>query len=153
MSITETHTDVVRQFIAALENNDRQRAGDYLTADFLFDGWTPKPLRKEAFLSMIGNLKEGLPDLSFNLRDLRELSEQLVVGTIHVTGYQTDSFILPELGLPPIPQTASHVSLPIETISFEFIDDKLMQMIITPVRGGNIQGLLRQLGIDVPIIQ
>jgi hypothetical protein len=70
-----------------------------------------------------------------------------------MTGTQTDGFILPPLGLPPIPQMARTVSLPEEHWNYTLQNGKIAQITVQRVPGGGIQGLLHQLGIDMPIIQ
>ena len=74
-------------------------------------------------------------------------------GTEDGTGTQTDGFILPPLGLPPIPQMGRTVSLPEELWSYTLQGGKIARIMVHRVPGGGIQGLLHQLGIDVPIIQ
>jgi hypothetical protein len=153
VSTTQIRIDLIRQFITTLEANNRQDAESYLTEDFMCSGWTPKALHRGPFLHVIAGLKEGIPDFSFNLRDLREQNEQLIVGTIQITGTQIDSFILPDLSLPPIPQTDNKISLPSEEAMFEIADGQISEMIIQPVEDGDIHGLLHQLGIDIRVIQ
>lgn len=153
MNTSETPTDMVRSFMSALDDNDLDTAGSYLADDFQFSGWTPKPLGKKGFLSMFKDIKEGIPGLLFNLHNVLEQSENRVTGTIQVKGYQTDSFIIPILGTPPIPQTANSVSLPTEDVTYQLNDSGIVSMAVERVADGGITGLLRQLGIDLPIVQ
>ena len=150
--------DTVRAFMLALEARDFEKASTYLAEDFIFSGWTPQPLDREQFISVMGGLKAGIPNLTYNFhtehqgRDLLELDTQ-VRGAVHITGRQTDSFILPPLGLPPIPQMGRAVSLPEEQWNYTVQKDQIAQISVERVAGGGIQGLLQQLGVDVPIIQ
>ncbi len=153
MGIAETHGEIVKNLMNALEVNDRETAESFLADDFISSGWTPRPVDKNAFLNIISNLKEGIPGLIFNLHNVLEPSETTVTATIQVTGYQSDSFILPDLGTPPIPQTANSVSLPAENVSFVFVDRLIKSMSVQHVQGGGIRGLLHQLGVDLTIIQ
>ena len=116
-------TDTVKAFMTALEANDRKNAANYLSNDFAFIGWTPRPLNKDDFLTVMGGLKAGIPGLVFNLHDLREESNAIVGtmtvhGSIQVVGHQTDAFNLPPLSLPPIPQMDGNVSLPTEQVEY-----------------------------------
>ncbi|MBV9256436.1 MAG: hypothetical protein JO215_00300 [Ktedonobacteraceae bacterium] len=100
----------------------------------------------------MGGIKSGIPGLIFNLHNVDEQGDA-VTGTMQIAGYQTDSFVLPPLGLPPIPQTANSVSLPAENVKFLLGNNQITRMIVQHVAGGGINGLLRQLGISVDISQ
>jgi hypothetical protein len=76
-----------------------------------------------------------------------------VTGTVRITGTQTDSFILPPLGLAPIPQMARSVSLPETTWEFLVRDGQIASIRVDRVPGADMEGLLNQLGISDPIIQ
>ena len=150
--MSATQEDTVRTFMTALETNDQDTAADYLNNDFTFSGWTPQPLNKKDFLTVMGGLKSGLPGLIFNLHNVDE-QRDAVTGTMQIAGYQSDSFVLPPLGLPPIPQTANSVSLPAEEVKFLLEDNQITRMIVQPTLGGGITGLIHQLGIDVSMSQ
>lgn len=145
--------DAVKTLMSLLEGREFEEAAQYLTDDFSFEGWTPAPLNKVQFLDTMRGLKEGLPGLIFNLHNVEERDAQSVTGTIQATGYQSDNFILPALGLPPIPQTANSVSLPAENVTFVFAQDGISRFSVQHVPGGGIHGLIRQLGIEVSIEQ
>ncbi len=125
--------DTVKDFMIALEAKEFDKAASYLSDEFVFSGWTPQP--------------QAVKDV----HDLEQ--EDSVKAAIQMTGTQTDGFILPPLGLPPIPQMARTVSLPEEQWNYTLQDGKIVRIMVHRVPGGGIQGLLQQLGIDVPIIQ
>lgn len=152
MSTTETPENIVRDFMSTLDNNDLETATSYLADTFVFSGWTPKPLDKAGFLDVIKNIKEGIPGLSFNLHNVLAQNTE-ITGVIHITGYQTDSFIIPSLGTPPIPQTANSISLPTEDVTYQLAAGQISSMHVQHVPGGGVTGLIKQLGIDLPIMQ
>jgi hypothetical protein len=147
-----TQEETVRTFMTALETNDQDMADSYLSENFTFSGWTPQPLNKKDFLTVIGGIKSGIPGLIFNLHNIDE-QEDVVTATMQIAGYQTNEFVLPPLGLPPIPQTANSVSLPAEDVEFSLRDDQIVHMIVQHTPGGGINGLIHQLGIDVATSQ
>src|SRR5437764_11474882 len=112
--MSDTDIEIVRNFMTALDDNQHDEYERSLEDHFTFSGWTPKSLDRQGFLDVIGNLKEGIPGLIFNLHNVLEAGEHQVTATWHVAGYQIDTFILPMLGLPPIPQTGRSISLPTE---------------------------------------
>ena len=144
--------DTVRAFVTAIENNEKEGTVNPLADDFLFSGWTPKPLDKADFITTFAEIKSGIPSLMFNLHNLAE-EGTTVTGSIQIAGYQSDSFSIPPLSLPPIPQMARSVSLPVEDVEFEVADDKIVSWTVHHVEGGGVKGLLHQLGFDAPIIQ
>lgn len=150
-------TDTVKDFMLALEAKDYDKAASYLSSEFIFSGWAPGPLDKDQFIAVMEGLKEGMPNLSYHFNTVQDVGdleqESRVEAAIQITGTQTDSFILPPLGLPPIPQMARSVSLPEEHWHFTLQSGKIVRIAVQRVPGGGIQGLLHQLGIDAPIIQ
>lgn len=150
-------TELVTNFMQALETKDFDKAASYLADGFLFSGFTPRPLGKDQFISIMSGLKSGIPNLSYHFEGVKEVAEtsegNRVEGTVQITGVQTESFILPALGLPPIPQTAKSISLPSEVWSYTVRDGVIIVMNASRVPGGGIEGLLNQLDIFVPIIQ
>ena len=147
-----TPVDQVRAFISALEANEQETAADLMADDFMATGWTPEPLDKKAFLIVIGGLKAGIPGLIFNMHNIEE-DGATINATFQIAGYQTDTFILPPLSLPPIPQMARSVSMPAEDVSFTLLNQRIKLMNFKHTAGGGIAGLLHQLGFDAPIIQ
>lgn len=148
MSATDAPVDTVKDFVGALESNSLDEARGLLSDEFIFSGWTPRPLDKKGFLSLITGLKEGIPGLIFNLHNVAE-KDRGVSGTIQMTGYQTDSFLIPSMGTPVIPQTANSISLPAEDVTFMVEQGMVTSMNVQSVEGGGINGLFHQLGFDL----
>ncbi|HEY7416995.1 MAG TPA: nuclear transport factor 2 family protein [Ktedonobacteraceae bacterium] len=139
----------VRAFMTALDSNDLDTAAGYLDDQFIFSGWTPRDMSGQELLNVIKGLKEGIPDLQFNLYDVQG-HDNTVDATIQVTGHQSDSFILPTLGLPPIPQTDNNVSLPTEEVSYLVSNGHIARWDARRGKDVGVLGILHQLGIEVP---
>ena len=152
-------TEIVTAFMMALESKDFDMAASYLSDDFIFSGSTPQPLNKDGFMTTMSGLASGIPNLSYHFRDIHDIpgqqqwQEGRVEATIQMTGTQSEGFVLPPLSLPPIPQTAQSVSLPQEHWQFAVKGDTIVMITTDRVPGGGITGLLKQLGIEVPIVQ
>ena len=149
--------DVVKAFMAAFEGKNFDTAKTYVTDDFIFTGWTPQPLYASDFFTIFRELASGIPNLMFGFHTVHDLHERQadsrVQATTHITGTQTEGFILPPLGLPPIPQTAQSIMLPEEHWNYTVVNNKITRIHVQHVSGGGIGGLLHQLGVNVPIIQ
>lgn len=152
MNTINEPVDGVKNFMTALDDNNLESAPTFLADDFVFSGWTPRPLNKDGFFNLIGGIKEGIPGLAFGLHNVLEDGET-ITGHIHVTGYQTDSFIIPVLGTPLIPQTANSVSLPSEEVIYRVEHGLITMWDVKATEGGGIVGLIKQLGIDLTIVQ
>jgi predicted ester cyclase len=146
---TTANSEIVRAFMAALDNNDLDTAAGYLDDQFLFGGWTPRDITRQELFDIMKGLKEGIPDLRFNLNNVQEHGDT-VNATIQVTGHQSDSFILPTFGLPPIPQTANDVLLPVEEVGYLVEDGRIARWNAQPGKDVGVIGILHQLGIEVP---
>lgn len=150
-------TDIVTTFMDRMENLDFDAAGGYLADDFTCSGITPKPLNKDQFAQLMKGLAEGMPNLSFHCSDMHEIEERLGTSveqaTIRITGQHTEHFILQPLGLPPIPQTGASVALPSEHWNFTVKGEKIVRVAIEHMPDGGIAGLLKQLGVSIPIYQ
>lgn len=152
-----TATDTVTNFMDKMENLNFDAAATYLADNFTCSGLTPRPLNKSHFIQLMKGLAEGMPNLSFHCNNVHEVEGRLTgsveQATIQITGRQSDGFILPPLGLPPIPQTDASVSLPSEHWNFTVQGDKIVKVAVEQMPGGGIVGLLKQLGVDIPIYQ
>lgn len=150
--------DIVKQFMFALQSQEFTLASDYLADDFTFTGMLPRPLNKKQFITLMKELKYGMPNLSLNVQNIHEMNnelkqEQSAECTVQLTGTQSNAMELVPLSLPTIPQTNRRIILPEEQWRFTFENDKIAAIVVPPVPGGGIPGLLHQLGIDIPIIQ
>jgi len=144
--------DLIRAFMTALEENNADEFESYLADNFRFSGWTPRPLGRAGFLDLLRGLKEGIPGLIFNLHNVLVQNDTTVTSTWKINGYQSDSFILPVLNLPPIPQMAASISLPAEEVEYRLAGNKIVGLNVTHTPGGGIKGLLNQLGFDIPLV-
>ncbi|GHO43660.1 nuclear transport factor 2 family protein [Ktedonospora formicarum] len=151
--MSEHDIEIVREFMTSLDNNDSSIYEGYLSDNFTFAGWTPKPLDRAGFLEVARGLETGLPGLTYNLHNVLEEREGEVSATWQITGYQSDAFIIPVLGLPPIPQTGQSVSMPSENVTYTLKDEQIRSINVEHVAGGGIKGLIAQLGIDILIVQ
>ena len=150
-------TEIVSAFMLALEAKEFVKAASYLSDAMIFTGFTPAPLSKKQFINVMSELAEGFPNLAYNLHGVEEVAETMegnrVRGAVQITGTQSDSFKLPQLGIGPIPQMAASVSLPEENWEYQVENNAIASIRIERKPGGGIEGLLNQLGIHDPIIQ
>ncbi|HET9920703.1 MAG TPA: nuclear transport factor 2 family protein [Ktedonobacteraceae bacterium] len=149
--------ETVKDFILALESQEYSKAAGYLAGDFTYTGLVPRPLNKKQFITLIEELKYGMPNLSFNVHDIQQaeviVQGQMIQATIQMTGTQSNIMNLVPLSLPPIPETNRRVTLPEEHLTFLVENNQIQSITVQPVAGGGIPGVLHQLGIDAPIIQ
>lgn len=149
--------ETVKDFMLALESQEYSKAAGYLADDFTYTGLVPRPLNKKQFITLIEELKYGMPNLSFNVHDIQQaeviVQGQMIQATIQMTGTQSNIMNLVPLSLPPIPETNRRVTLPEEHLTFLVENNQIQSIVVQPVAGGGVPGILAQLGIDAPIIQ
>jgi len=153
-----TAKELVTAFMQALQTKQFEKAATYLSDDFHFIGWTPLPLNKDQFIRLSSELAEGMPNLSYNFHDLQDVDALLAEGdreraVVQITGTQVNEFVLTPLGLPPILETGRSISLPAQHWEYVVRNNAITTIDVEPVPGGDISGLLHQLGTDVQIIQ
>ena len=150
-------TEIVNDFMEALEAKEFTRAANYLANSMITSGFTPAPLSKNHLMLVASGLAEGFPNLAYNFHATEESAETAegiqVRGTVQITGSQVNIFQLPPLGIGPIPQTAGSVSLPQEYWEYRVKNDVIASIRVERKPGGGIEGLLNQLGIHDPFVQ
>ncbi|MEO8970920.1 MAG: hypothetical protein ABI406_04875 [Ktedonobacteraceae bacterium] len=148
-----TATETVRNFMMALEAAQFDTAKGYLADSFTFSGWTPGPLNRDDFMTVMSGLKSSMPNLSYHFHGARELEKQeqdsQEIGSVQISGTQENSLNLPPLSLPPIPQMAHTVSLPPTHWYFTLQNGLISLINVERVQGGDVHALLNQLGTDV----
>jgi len=135
----------VQKFFEKMEQKDLYKAAEYLDDSFEFSGVTPHPVDKYEFLVVHATMFRGIPDWSFNFRDVAKFGED-IMATVQITGKNSGDLVLP--GMAPIYATGKSIRLPEERISFRLKGKKLVSMQVDPVEGGGIQGILQQLGVS-----
>lgn len=139
-----------RAVLAAIELGDIDTAARYLADDAVCVGAVPQPLGKEMTVGVMRALCKGMPDWRFNARNWQ--TRGAVVGVdMRVTATQTK--VLPAVlpTVPPVLATGRHIALPDEHLELIFRDEKIVRIELTEVDGGGVRGVLRQLGIEVPL--
>jgi hypothetical protein len=124
-------------------------AAQYMTDDFVFEGWTPQALNKGEFLALQSELHAAMPDYAFNLSNMCE-QNGVVRALMQITGTQTHPLNLPMFGI-RVPYTGVSVILPQEHVEFVRKDGKVAQMRVESVAGGGLVGLLQQIGTQLPL--
>lgn len=142
--------ETVKTFITALQSEDLGLAADRMTDDFEMTGWTTQPIGKNEFLALQSELNNAMPDFSYNLSNEHKLHEE-VSAYIHISGTHTQDLSLPTLGIPLIPYTGIAIELPQVQAKFVLKAKKISEMRIESVAGGSLNGMLQQLGTEIPI--
>ncbi|HZU02373.1 MAG TPA: nuclear transport factor 2 family protein [Ktedonobacteraceae bacterium] len=143
--------DTVKTCITALQSGDIELAASILSDDFLLTGLTPNPLRKNALLALQGELLTAMPDFSYNLAGIHQEARE-VIALIQITGTHTRDLALSVLGLPTIQATGIAITLPQVSTTFEVEEGKVLGMQSEVVPGGGIEGLLQQVGAELPLL-
>lgn len=142
-----SNVDIVKQCYAAVERGDRDTLNEVLSDDFVWLGAADEPINKQQIIDQALRLREGVPDIRFNLANLKE-GEQ-VRGTLQLTGTHTDSLHIPPFTESPVEPTNRKIQLPEEPTTWTVRNDQIVRQETKAVEGGGPVGLLRQLGVPV----
>jgi len=141
--------EVVKTGLAAVENRQDQKYKDLIADDMVFAGPVPQPVGKDEFVAIQLALMDAMPDWKFNATDYKQMGDQ-VIANLHITGTQTRPLKLPMPGVPAIPPTGKHVSLPVEPTTFTVKGDKIARIDSEASPQSGVPGILSQLGISMP---
>ena len=92
-----------------------------------------------------------MPDFSYNLLGIQKENRD-VIALIQITGTHTRDLTLSVLGLPTIQATNIAVTLPQVHAAFQIEEGKVLGMQVEAVPGGGVEGLLQQVGTELPLL-
>ena len=143
--------EIVKTFITALQSEDLGLAADHMTDEFEMTGWTTQPIGKNEFLAIQSELNSAMPDFSYNLSHEHK-AEDVVKAFIRISGTHSQDLSLPTFGILLIPYTGIAIDLPQVNAEFVLKNNKVTEMRVEPVAGGGLNGLLQQMGTELPIL-
>jgi hypothetical protein len=142
--------DNVRNLLAAIEADDMDTAMSYLADNFQLSGPVPEPIGAREWLGLHSALNQGMPDFSFNVKDVQIDGNRAYV-TIQISGTQTNDLDLTAMGMGVVPATGIAVRLPEEHPVATFNGDQIVSIDLEPVEGSGVLGILQQLGAAPPV--
>jgi len=141
--------DIVRAGLAATEAGDLEKMDAMLADDMKLVGPVPEPVGKREFIALQSALVSAMPDWKFNPTDFKE-DGNVVTAMLQISGTQTGELNLPMPGMPKIPPTGKHVSLPEELTTFTVKNGKISMIDTASSPLGGVPGILSQLGVPMP---
>jgi predicted ester cyclase len=139
---------VLKECYAAFEAGQFDKAAGYFADNFVLTGPTPQPVGKKEFVGLQSALVQAFPDWKFNAQDYHTQGDTVTV-KMHITGTHTHTLASLMPGLPEVPATGKHFSLPEEPSQATVKDGKITSFTSQPVAGGGVMGIFQQLGIPL----
>ncbi len=144
--------DIVNTFLTALQSGDMELAANTMSDDFTMSGFAPQTLNKNEFLVTHSNLLAAMPDFSYNMTSEQVEENGAVQTEIEITGTQLNPLTLTILGIQTIPETGLAVTLAQTQTTFKVnSENQVTSMAMQPIAGGGLEGLLQQVGAELPI--
>lgn len=142
--------EIVKAYFAALDSADTAQVDQYLAEDYQLVDFTPKPLDKDAMLSLIRLLKKALPNLKHSLSNIR-VENNVVKLTVQRSGTNTASLDLRELGIGVVPKTKKFIIFPNGNYEFTLKDGKILteRDVSPPSPNRRMSGLLKAMGVNI----
>ena len=145
------NSKVIEEIFSGMEKNDFTKAEYYAAKDMKVTGPAPVPLGAKEFFGTMRALVTGIPDWKFNYKIGSE-SKNIVETKVKITGTHTREMPSPLPGLKNIPLTNRTIRMPEETVTFTFNNNnKIINVNVAKVEGSGVPGLLKQLGVEVPM--
>ncbi len=141
---------IAQKVFMKIEDQDWDGALALLTDDFTFSGAVPQPINGRQWIGVHRALAGAMPDLRFNFAGAGD-DNGTARGTVALTGTHTGEFVAPIPGLPNVPPTGKRIALPKEPITVTERDGKLANLHVEPVPNGGLLGILKQMGVTVPV--
>jgi predicted ester cyclase len=138
---SEEKISIVKNFIAALETGELDKAEEYLSDDFKFNAGG-----KAEFFEIQRRLRTAFPDRLLNPNVVGVEGNQVKV-VLKMTGTHNGDLALPIPGLENIPPTGRSVALPEEPTEYIVENNKIVEWVSRP---GGFPEIFRQLGLEVP---
>ena len=73
------HEELVTEVMSSLEKRNWSQVEKYLSDNFTFSGAVPKPVSKSEWVNVQRALQSGIPDLKFNLKNVKRQVEVFAV--------------------------------------------------------------------------
>lgn len=142
--------EIVQGLMDSIQKGDFVKAKSMLTDDFQFSGPIPKPINREAWLTMSANLKTAFPDLNYRFI-VTSTDGDVVRTTSQLTGTHNGSFDLTDMKMGVIPATKKAFSAKLERTKVTVRDNKITSWAVEPTDGAGLHAILGQLGVKTPI--
>jgi len=142
-----TNKELIEAAFRALESDNPLEMASYLADDFVWHGTLPNDISKENFLKLGVAAKRGFPDFNFGLKIVKELSPDMIKGTIDPVGTHTGPFTLP--GITSIAPSGGVIALPRQVLVFTLMNGKISRIELEVASGGGLEDLLAHLGVEV----
>jgi len=133
----------------AIEAQQFDRVLDYLASDFQFSGPVPVPLNSLQWLRMHRALAMAMPDITINYISGDD-SYGVVHGSVQLSGTHLYKLDLRLPGVPLVPATGKHITLPREKIDIAVEQGKVVVLQVESLHDGGLKGILTQMGVALP---
>jgi hypothetical protein len=141
-------SEIVGNFINAIESNDFKTAENLTSNDFVVEGVGPSKFTRTEFLNLHRALNNGLPDFSFNHKIVKESGDQVDI-RIRLTGTHKRDMQPPIPGISTIKATNKQIKMPEENVHLTVKNNKITRLRLEQIPGGGIAGLLKQIGVEL----
>lgn len=143
--------EIVQTLMDSVQKGDFVKAKSLLTDDFQFSGPIPKPVNREAWLTMSSNLKTAFPDLNYHFKVIGSDGD-VVKTTSQLSGTHTGSFDLTDMKMGVIPATKKAFSAKLQKTKVTVKENKITSWVVEPIEGAGLKAILGQLGVKSPTV-
>jgi hypothetical protein len=132
---------IVKNFISMIENGKINDA--FFSENLVVEGIKPMPMNKEQYVEYLDKLVTSVPDISYNCKEIKASRGDVVTAKVKISGTNTQPFDIPDI--PTHPATGKSFKLPVETIEYELVGNRISKI---RLNGSRTTELMNQLGIN-----
>ncbi len=135
-----------RDGMKAIEAADWGKLRSLVTDDFTFLGG-PMPMNFDAFTATQGAIKAAMPDFTFHIENITADGDHMTC-ELNATATHTATLSLPVPGMPSIPATNKHMTVP-DYLLITFRNGKIATVKSQPPTDGGMGALLHAIGVPL----
>jgi predicted ester cyclase len=145
--------EIIKAYYAALDSEQMDTAGQYLSDQYQLVDFMTRPMDKEAMLEMMQQLRVSMPNMKHSLSNIR-IEERFVKLTVQISGTNTAHLDLRKMGIGVIPRSKKFIIFPNASYEFLIQDGKIVTQkdVSPPSPNRRMSGILKAFGVTATTI-
>lgn len=142
--------EIVKAYYAALDTDDLEQAGQYLSDQYQLVDFFPQIMDKDALFEMLKLFRAAMPNLKHSLSNIR-VEERVVKLTVQLSGTSMNHLDLRKLGIGVVPSSQKFIIFPNGNFELHINNDQIyLERDVSPVsQNRRMPGMLKAMGVNI----
>jgi hypothetical protein len=142
--------EIVKAYYAALDSDDMEQAGQYLSDQYQLVDFFPQIMDKESLFDMLKLFKAAMPNLRHSLSNMR-VEERVVKLTVQLSGTSTHNLDLRKFGIGVVPSSQKFIIFPNANFELHINNNRIfLERDVSPVSPNRrMPGMLKAMGVNI----